>query len=60
MVVHAYDPSTWRQEISRSSDPQLHNKCEASLSYMRLYLKGKKKKRGKTQKSLVGKIGRLN
>lgn len=59
MVVHASDPSTWRQEISRSADPQLHNKCEASLSYMRLYLKGGKK-RGKTQKSLVGKIGRLN
>lgn len=42
MVAHTYDPSTWRQGISNSACPQLHNKCEANPATRYSISKGKK------------------
>lgn len=55
MVLHACNPSTVVQKAGISgvqSHPELYSNFEASLDYMRLSLKKKKRKREEANKEL--------
>ena len=55
VLAHICDPSTWEMEAGRSSvqgQAQPHHELKASLGYMRIFFKKRKKEKTVTQRKM--------